>query len=61
MTVFGKNVVDYKRFIECGSCPWGCPYDNIYWESPPGGYEFIMKFEKIYKVQLLLNLRVIKC
>ncbi|MFW6389589.1 MAG: ferredoxin family protein [Halanaerobiales bacterium] len=33
-----KIKVDYKRCIECGACPWGCPYDNIYWEFPPGGY-----------------------
>ena len=30
--------VDYSRCIECGACPWGCPYNNIYWEFPPGGY-----------------------
>ncbi|AZO93612.1 4Fe-4S ferredoxin [Iocasia frigidifontis] len=30
--------VDYKRCIECGACPWGCPYDNIKWSFPPGGY-----------------------
>ena len=30
--------VDYQRCVECGACPWGCPYDNISWSFPPGGY-----------------------
>ncbi|MFW6270283.1 MAG: ferredoxin family protein [Bacillota bacterium] len=30
--------VDYKRCIECGACPSGCPYDNIKWAFPPAGY-----------------------
>lgn len=33
-----KINIDYERCIECGACPWGCPYDNIFWEFPPGGY-----------------------
>ena len=33
-----KIIVQHERCIECGACPWGCPYDNIYWEFPPGGY-----------------------
>lgn len=28
----------YERCIECGACPWGCPYNNISWQYPPGGY-----------------------
>ena len=27
----------YERCMECGACPWGCPYDNIDWTFPPGG------------------------
>ncbi len=30
--------VAYERCVECGACPWGCPYDNIKWEYPPAGY-----------------------
>ncbi|MEJ6951928.1 ferredoxin family protein [Natronospora cellulosivora (SeqCode)] len=30
--------VDYTRCMECGACPWGCPYDNIDWHYPPAGY-----------------------
>lgn len=30
--------VAYERCMECGACPWGCPYDNISWRYPPGGY-----------------------
>ena len=30
--------IDYGRCIECGACPWGCPYKNIDWHLPPGGY-----------------------
>ena len=33
-----KINVNYERCIECGACPWGCPYSNIKWEFPPGGY-----------------------
>jgi len=30
--------VDYKRCVECGACPLGCPHENIKWTFPPGGY-----------------------
>ncbi len=33
-----KIVVDYGRCVECGACPWGCPYENISWNFPPGGF-----------------------
>jgi ferredoxin like protein len=33
-----KIKVSFKRCMECGACPWGCPYDNISWTYPPGGY-----------------------
>ncbi|MGI6704492.1 MAG: ferredoxin family protein [Clostridia bacterium] len=28
----------YERCIECGACPYGCPYDNIAWQFPGGGF-----------------------
>ncbi len=28
----------YERCVECGACPWGCPYENIDWSFPRGGY-----------------------
>lgn len=36
-----KIIVSYEKCIECGACPWGCPYNNIIWEFPPGGYGII--------------------
>lgn len=30
--------INYSRCVECGACPWGCPYHNIDWSFPPGGY-----------------------
>ncbi|MCK8823866.1 ferredoxin family protein [Fuchsiella alkaliacetigena] len=33
--------VDYQRCIECLACPYGCPYENIAWEYPHGGYGVI--------------------
>lgn len=34
----GSIKVMYERCIECGACPFGCPYNNIAWENPRGGY-----------------------
>ena len=31
----------YKRCLECGACPHGCPYSNIDWNFPRGGYGVI--------------------
>ncbi len=30
--------INYRRCIECGSCPIGCPLKNIDWSYPTGGY-----------------------
>lgn len=30
--------IDYPRCIECGACPYGCPFHNICWEYPEGGF-----------------------
>lgn len=31
-------LIDYRRCIECGACPYGCPSENIAWQYPAGGY-----------------------
>lgn len=33
-----KIIIDYSRCIECLACPFGCPYDNIDWSFPKGGF-----------------------
>ncbi|MFW6270546.1 MAG: ferredoxin family protein [Bacillota bacterium] len=33
-----KIKINYGRCVECGACPLGCPYNNIDWSFPPGGY-----------------------
>ena len=30
--------VAYENCYECGTCRLACPYDNISWEYPPGGF-----------------------
>lgn len=30
--------ITYEHCIECGACPFGCPFNNIIWTYPPGGY-----------------------
>ena len=30
--------VNYENCFECGTCRLACPYENIGWEYPPGGY-----------------------
>ena len=34
----------YNRCVECGACIWGCPYENISWNYPKGGYGVLYKF-----------------
>jgi ferredoxin like protein len=34
----GHMRVVYEGCLECGSCRIGCPYANIKWEFPRGGY-----------------------
>ncbi|GAB6136899.1 ferredoxin family protein [Halanaerobaculum tunisiense] len=33
-----KIRIDHTRCVECMACPYGCPYQNINWEFPAGGY-----------------------
>ena len=30
--------VGYEGCVECGACRIGCPYENIRWRYPRGGY-----------------------
>ena len=40
----GRIQVAYQACVECGSCRVGCPYDNIEWKLPRGGYGVAYKF-----------------
>jgi len=40
----GKILVGYQACVECGSCRIGCPYQNIDWNLPRGGYGVAYKF-----------------
>jgi len=40
----GKILVSYQACLECGSCRVGCPYNNIAWEYPRGGFGVSYKF-----------------
>lgn len=34
----------YTRCVECGACIWGCPYENIAWHFPRGGYGIVYRY-----------------
>lgn len=40
----GKVMVSYQGCLECGSCRIACPYGNIDWVLPVGGYGVAYKF-----------------
>ena len=40
----GETTVAYENCLECGVCKIVCPYDNIDWEYPRGGYGVVWKF-----------------
>ncbi len=40
----GKVLVGYQACVECGSCRVGCPFLNIGWVLPRGGYGVAYKF-----------------
>ncbi len=40
----GRIQVAYQSCVECGSCRVGCPYKNIQWELPRGGFGVAYKF-----------------
>ena len=37
-------MVAYENCLECGVCKVVCPYDNIDWEYPRGGFGVVWKF-----------------
>lgn len=39
-----KILIVYQACLECGSCRIGCPYGNIIWSYPRGGYGISYKF-----------------
>lgn len=39
----GKLTVQYSGCLECGSCRFACPSDNIEWSYPRGGYGTVIK------------------
>lgn len=40
----GEITVGYQACVECGSCRVACPYLNIEWDYPRGGYGVAYKF-----------------
>ncbi len=40
----GKIQVAYQACVECGSCRVACPYNNIGWKLPRGGFGVAYKF-----------------
>lgn len=39
-----QMLVAFENCVECGVCKIICPYDNIDWEYPRGGYGVVWKF-----------------
>lgn len=39
-----QMAIGYEGCLECGTCRYGCPYDNIDWHNPQGGYGVMYKF-----------------
>jgi ferredoxin like protein len=40
----GQIQIAYQSCVECGSCRVGCPYRNIGWALPRGGFGVAFKF-----------------
>ncbi|MHB8172820.1 MAG: ferredoxin family protein [Thermincolia bacterium] len=36
--------VAYEGCVECGTCRYGCPFDNIDWRNPRGGFGIMYKY-----------------
>ena len=39
-----RTMVGYQACVECGSCRVGCPFTNIGWKLPRGGFGVAYKF-----------------
>lgn len=39
-----KLIINFENCLECGACKIGCPYLNIEWRYPRGGYGVRFKF-----------------
>lgn len=39
-----KIILAYEGCLECGTCLYGCPYDNIDWKNPRGGFGVMYKY-----------------
>lgn len=39
-----RNLVGWEGCVECGTCRIGCPYRNIDWRYPRGGFGIQHKF-----------------
>ena len=40
----GSVQIAFQSCVECGSCRVACPYDNIGWKLPRGGFGVSYKF-----------------
>ncbi len=40
----GRLAVGYEACVECGACRIICPFDNIAWRYPRGGYGVSYKY-----------------
>lgn len=40
----GHMQIAFEGCLECGTCKYGCPYDNIAWKNPRGGFGVQYKF-----------------
>lgn len=40
----GVPTIAYENCLECGSCRWGCPYDNVIWTYPEHGKGMTYKY-----------------
>ncbi len=36
--------IAYENCLECGSCRWACPHDNVEWDYPETGNGVSFKF-----------------
>jgi ferredoxin like protein len=39
----GQLTVQYSGCLECGSCRFACPADNLEWDYPRGGFGVALK------------------